>query len=66
MDLKRQLAEAFDREQCAQQQAQKAFEQLREAQTELQELGAKNERMEKRQKGWTKNILINFWNKIFF
>ena len=52
MDLKRQLAEAFEREQSAQQKAYKAFEQLREAQAELQELGVKQDRTEKRQKRW--------------
>jgi hypothetical protein len=50
MDLRRELNEALEREHSAKQKAHKTLSQLKELQAEFDELAAKNERMEKRQK----------------
>jgi hypothetical protein len=50
MDLKRQLDAVLEREQCAQQRAQRAQAQLRMANEELDELRADGDRLEKRHK----------------
>ena len=54
MDLKQQLADAIDREHFAQQKAQRALEQLKDLEAEMDDLRAKNERMERRQKRYKK------------